>query len=140
MTRLVLVVDDDPHFRLFAEKALRGRGYDVETRENAFGLVNRVAGFAADGSRTRQPDLLLLDHMMPGLEGGDSLRLLAKDPRSSSVPVLLVSAGDADLLRGLAAQHPRCRFVPKTGHMKPVVDAVMELVGATAEAPVRARG
>jgi CheY-like chemotaxis protein len=139
---LALIVDDDPHFRLFASRTLEKKGFEVVCLASAFGLVNRAAGFDADGERAPQPDVIVLDHMMPGLEGGDSLKLLASDRRTGEIPVVLVSAGPAPLLESLAAAHPRCTFVPKTGRMAPVVDAVENAVAVEvthASAPAGSR-
>lgn len=139
MPKLILIVDNDPHFRLFAEKALVACGYVVETRDNAFGLINRVIGFDEGGKETRAPHAVIIDHMMPGLEGADSIRLLAKHPVARGVPVLLCSAGEPAILKAAVAAHPRCRFVPKTGHMADVVEAVGELIAERA-APAESAG
>lgn len=121
---LVLVVDDDPDFRALLAKGLRAAGHDVEMRESAFGLVNRVAGFDTAGAAVGKPDVVVLDHMLPGLPGADSLDLLASSSRTSDVPVVLVSNGFADELRERAKEHALCRFVPKTGRILPLVEEI----------------
>ena len=124
---LVLIVDDDSHFRLFASRALAARGYDVEELDSAFGLVNRAAGFRAGGVPVPRPDVIVLDHMMPGLPGADSLKLLGRDPRTADIPVVLVSAATPTAMVRAAGTHPRCRFVQKSGHVGPVIAAVTDL-------------
>ena len=134
---LVLVVDDDADFRALLARALRARGHDVELRETAFGLVNRVAGFDAEGEPAARPDAVVLDHMLPGLPGADVLDLLAKSTRTRDVPVLLVSNGFPEELTERAKRHALCRFVPKTGRILALADEVESLVEAVVPVPER---
>lgn len=131
---LVLVVDDDADFRTLLGKALEARGHSVEMRESAFGLTNRVAGFSDAGFRAPRPDVIVLDHMLPGLPGADSLDLLATHERTRDVPVLLVSNGFQDDLPERAKAHAFCRFVGKTGRMLSLVDALEGLVAESVPA------
>jgi diguanylate cyclase (GGDEF)-like protein len=90
----LLVVEDDPEARAALVLAL-GRTYEVLT--------------AADGMEALavtlecHPDLILLDLMMPKLDGFQVLELLHADPATTGIPVLVVSArhDDADKVRGL---------------------------------------
>jgi len=88
----VLVVDDEPMLRNLLSRLLRMEGYDVV--EAADGQM------ALELVRQRQPDLLLLDVMMPSRDGLDVLGDLRK---TSEVPVILVSAlgEEADRVLGL---------------------------------------
>lgn len=130
----VLVVDDDADFRALFTRVLHARGHHVEQRESAFGLVNRVAGFDVDGEPMPRPDIVVLDHMLPGLPGADVLELLARSPRTKCVPVLLVSNGSAEELRVRAKVHPQCRFLPKTGRMLALADEIERVAAAAAPA------
>src|SRR5436190_5843645 len=112
----ILVVDDDRDFLLLAKKALEARTHEVETATGAFGLVNRVA--------SSMPDVVVLDCEMPGLSGFSVVELLAKDRRTSHVPVLLVSAGDGQQHELARATNPRAGFYRKDGRMKAFVDEV----------------
>lgn len=123
----VLVVDDDADFRTLLARVLRARGHEVDLRESAFGLVNRVAGFDTEGEPLPRPDLVVLDHMLPGLPGADVLELLARSSRTNDVPVLLVSNGPGEELSARARTHPLCRFVPKTGRMLALADQIEAL-------------
>lgn len=133
----VLVIDDDPDFRALLERALCSRGHTVETREVAFGLVNRVAGFTETGAPAQRPDAVVLDHMLPGLPGADSLEMLAKSSRARDVPVLMVSNGFENELRVRVAAHPRARFAPKTGRMLPLVKELEAFVQEVAQEMVQ---
>jgi two-component system, OmpR family, phosphate regulon response regulator PhoB len=90
--RTVLVVDDEPMLRNLLSRLLRMEGYEV---------VEAADGQAAlDVVRDHEPDLVLLDVMMPARDGLDVLGDLR---RTSNVPVILVSAlaEEADRVVGL---------------------------------------
>ena len=120
----VLVVDDDPDYRLMVRQILLSRDIDVETADGAFGLSARLLN---------EPhiDLVLLDCMMPGLTGPAVLGVLGRNPRLSHIPLLLMSvAPHADAVAAAAA-HPRARFVEQPARLRDLVT----LVEATLKAP-----
>jgi DNA-binding response OmpR family regulator len=90
--RLVLVVDDEPMLRNLLSRLLRMEGYDVIEAEDGLIALDLVAA--------RDPDLVLLDVMLPARDGLDVLGDLR---RTSEVPVILVSAlgEEADRVLGL---------------------------------------
>ena len=92
---LVLVVDDDRAVRDSLERALQLHGYEVALAPDG------DAALAAVESRT--PDALVLDVMMPGLDGLDVTRRLRRG--GNRVPILLLTARDAvgDRVEGLDA-------------------------------------
>ena len=94
MNRRVLVVDDEPMLRNLLSRLLRMEGYDV--------LEAGDGAAALDVVVSEEPDLVLLDVMMPARDGIDVLGDLRK---VSEVPVILVSAlgGEADRVLGLKA-------------------------------------
>jgi DNA-binding response OmpR family regulator len=89
----ILVIDDDPAVTSVLKRSLAYEGFAID-----------VAASGEEGltiARTRYPDLVILDVMMPGLDGYDVLaRLRAGDPH---LPVLMLTAKDApaDQVRGL---------------------------------------
>jgi two-component system, OmpR family, response regulator MprA len=92
---LVLVVDDDRAVREALERALQLEGYEVETAGDGDGALAAVAA--------RSPDAVVLDVMMPGLDGLDVTRRLRRE--GSRLPILLLTARDAvgDRVEGLDA-------------------------------------
>jgi len=94
----VLVVDDVPDNLLVVSDLLREAGYAVRAA-NSGPVALRYA------AQTPQPDLILLDIMMPGMDGFEVLRRLQQDPESAEIPVIFLSArgDDADQEHGLAA-------------------------------------
>ena len=90
----VLVVDDDASIRRLLEVTFRTEGLDVETaRDGRDGLARALSD---------PPDVVVLDVMMPELDGWEVAERLAADPRTATVPVVFLSARtqDADVTRG----------------------------------------
>jgi CheY-like chemotaxis protein len=84
-TRRVLIVDDEADIREIVALSLEvGGDWVVEAVGDGHEAV-RAAG------RTR-PDVVLLDVMMPGLDGPQTLRLLRADPATSDIPVIFLTA------------------------------------------------
>lgn len=88
----VLVVDDEPRIVRFVRAELESAGFRVLTAFNGIAAMDTVS--------SETPDLVVLDVIMPGLDGFDVLRRIRA---SSSVPVILLTArgSDADKVRGL---------------------------------------
>ncbi|MBN1937217.1 MAG: response regulator [Anaerolineae bacterium] len=81
--RTILVVDDEPAIRLLLNQELSDAGYMV--LEASEGLT------AVETARIEQPDLILLDVMMPGLSGFDVTSVLKSDERTAHIPILILS-------------------------------------------------
>jgi len=91
-TKLVLVVDDEPRMIQFIRMNLELEGYRV---------IQASGGLQAlDKARDELPDLVILDVMMPDLDGFETLRLLRE---TSNVPVIMltVKADEDDIVKGL---------------------------------------
>jgi CheY-like chemotaxis protein len=80
----ILIVDDSRLLRITNHRALVRAGYDVIDAEDG----QRGLELALE----RMPDLILLDMMLPKVSGQEVLRTLKKDPRTSSIPVIILSA------------------------------------------------
>lgn len=85
-TGTILVVDDDPGNRDLLSRRLVRKGFDVLT------AVDGPAALAM--LRQRKVDLILLDMLMPGMDGGEVLGRLKADPRLRDIPVIMLSALD----------------------------------------------
>lgn len=97
MTARVLVVDDVvPNVKLLAAKLTR-EYFDVVTAGDGPEALERI--------RTDAPDIVLLDVMMPGMDGFEVCRRIRSDPATAHIPVVMVTALSdvADRVRGLEA-------------------------------------
>ena len=81
----VLVVDDEPAIAWLLASALQGRGHHVETSHNGRDVVALAL--------SQQPHVVVLDVVMPEMDGFRVLEALRSDPGTAQVPVLLMSAG-----------------------------------------------
>ena len=96
MTRIV-VVDDDPDIRALVAMKLTNAGYAVTAEaDGEAGLARAIA---------EEPELVVLDWMMPGLSGIEVCRALRDDRRTADTAVLLLTARaqEEDIERGFAA-------------------------------------
>ena len=82
--RTILVVDDEADILNFLELVLKERGYEVLTAPSG--------ERALAAARAHVPDLVLLDIMMPQMDGWEVLRLLRVEPRTAGIPVAMISA------------------------------------------------
>ncbi len=81
----ILIVDDEPAVADLIEAVLVSEGYTVAiARDGAQGLL-----LARDWS----PDLILMDVMLPGVDGGTAIRRLKNDPATADIPIVAMSAG-----------------------------------------------
>lgn len=95
MTAKILVVDDVPANVQLLEVKLTAEYYDVITAPDGF--------VAIEQAKTHMPDLILLDVMMPGMDGFETCQRLKSDPQTSHIPIVMVTALNqpSDRVQGL---------------------------------------
>jgi two-component system alkaline phosphatase synthesis response regulator PhoP len=86
----ILAVDDEADFLRILKINLEAEGFDVVTALD--GLE------ALDKARSEKPDVVVLDIMLPGLNGEEVCRVIRKDPVLNKTPIIMLTAkaGDAD--------------------------------------------
>lgn len=80
----ILAVDDEPHILKLVSFSLKSGGFEVI--EAADGLS------AIEMARAEQPDLILMDVMMPVLDGFEACRRIKADPATEGIPVVMLTA------------------------------------------------
>ena len=92
--RTILIMDDDLAMQTVLEIALREAGYQVILAENGREALEKV--------KSENPDLVVLDVMMPYMDGFEVLKNLKADPITAEIPVIMLTAKaqDADVFRG----------------------------------------
>jgi len=88
MPKRVLVVDDDAQILSVLEKRLRSKNYDVITAADGRDAVNKA--------RAHMPDLIILDVMMPHMDGTEAARILRDDIKTRHIPIIYVTALKSD--------------------------------------------
>jgi len=107
--RRVLVADDDPVAQLVASTALEAGGYAVTLAVDGAGAV------ALFGST--QPDCVVLDIVMPGVDGLEACRRIRRTPAGRDVPILVITSRDDVEAIGRAYEAGATDFLPKgSGH------------------------
>ncbi len=83
-TRTILVVDDEPDIQMVLSARLEAAGYRVETSGTGLEALNRI--------RSNPPDLVILDLMLPGMDGFAVCAMLKRDQRYRHIPIIILSA------------------------------------------------
>ncbi len=84
MPASILIVDDEPHVLRVTELSLRRGGYEI--------IIGRNGREALELARSRQPELIVMDVLMPEMDGLTALQQLKNDPITAGIPVILLSA------------------------------------------------
>lgn len=82
--RKILVVDDSPTERHFLSDMLIKKGYEVITAENGDEAIVKT--------KTELPDLVLMDVIMPGLNGFQATRSITRDDATKHIPVIMCTS------------------------------------------------
>lgn len=80
----ILVVDDSPTERLAMTELLSARGYQVVTAENGEDAIAK--------SKSEKPDLILMDVVMPGMNGYQATRTISRDDATRSIPIIMCTS------------------------------------------------
>jgi CheY-like chemotaxis protein len=118
----ILVVDDEPAIREVLLAMLEDEGYRVATASNGIEGLARIEEV--------QPDLVILDRMMPMLDGEGVLERMHADPSASHVPIIMMSALSSPLTREQRAKI--ASFFQKPFSM----DALLSEIRRLTQAPV----
>ena len=84
----VLVVDDSPTDQHLLTQLLEKHGYTVVTANNGEEGVRKA--------KSEKPDLVLMDIVMPGMNGFQATRSISKDPATATIPVIVCSSKDQE--------------------------------------------
>ena len=88
----ILIVDDDPEIVRLISELLKDEGYDIEAVTQSLRVYDRA--------KESRPDLILLDIMMPYLDGWDELKLFNLDEELRNIPVIIITA-DRNAFKGV---------------------------------------
>ncbi len=126
MPTLAMVVDDNIYNVRLLEAWLQVARYDVVTAFSGEEALSKL--------QERRPDIVLLDVMMPGLDGYEVCRRIRQNPATASLPVVMVTALDkpSDRTTGLAAGADD--FLVKPVEITTLLPAIERLLARPAQA------
>lgn len=120
----ILAVDDEPALTDLLQHHLRHAGYEVATAANGWEAIDSV--------RRNRPDIILLDLMLPDLDGFGVCEILRRDPRTATIPVIIVSAWNSPDSRNLGLELGALDYITKPFSPKELVERVRRLRPACA--------
>lgn len=116
----ILVADDEAEVRNLCHLVLANEGYEVIAAEDAPSCISLA--------RKRLPDLVLLDWMMPGMDGVDALRVLKGAPRTREIPVVMVTGLDGLANITIATMNGADGYVTKPFEIRDLLTLVRRFV------------
>ena len=114
-----LVVDDSRSARAFLGRILERHNLAVDTAESAEQAIEYLAH--------QRPDVIFMDHLMPGMDGLQAVREIKHDPRTATIPILMYTSQDGELYLGQARALGALGVLPKQTRPADVTKALVQL-------------
>jgi twitching motility two-component system response regulator PilH len=116
----ILIIDDSPtDVRVFTT-LLERAGHRVDAVNNAEDGIERV--------RVTQPDLVIMDVIMPGMNGFQATRTLTRDPETSAVPIVIITTKSMETDRVWGMRQGAKAFITKPVNEKELLACIDELL------------
>ena len=112
----ILIVDDSPTEAHVLKGMLEKNGFEVATAENGTEGIERA--------KQLKPDLVLMDVVMPGLNGFQATRQLTKDPETAEIPVIIVTTKDQETDRVWGMRQGAKDFLTKPVSEKTLMEKI----------------
>jgi len=101
-----LIVDDSKSARLFLARILEKYEIDVDNAENAEAAIEYLA--------SHRPDVIFMDHLMPGMDGFQAVQAIKNNPRTATIPIMMYTSQEGELYLGQARALGAVGVLPKT--------------------------
>jgi twitching motility two-component system response regulator PilH len=120
----ILIIDDSPtDVRVFTT-LLERAGYRVDSVGNAEEGIERV--------RVAKPDLVIMDVIMPGMNGFQATRTLTRDPETSNVPIVMITTKSMETDRVWGLRQGARAFITKPVNEKDLLACINDLLPSAA--------
>jgi signal transduction histidine kinase/DNA-binding response OmpR family regulator/GGDEF domain-containing protein len=123
----LLVVDDEPKIRRFLKQTLELHGFEVDTAASGPDALERL--------KTHLADLILLDLLMPVMDGYEVYHLLKENPSTRDIPVLIVTAKGERTDRLLGIEGPSYNHLSKPFEVDELLAKVRQALAAAQQTP-----
>ena len=100
-----LIVDDSRSARLFLARMLEKYEIDVDSAETAEAAIEYLA--------SHRPDVIFMDHLMPGMDGFQAVQAIKNNPRTATIPILMYTSQEGELYLGQARALGAVGVLPK---------------------------
>lgn len=100
-----LIVDDSKSARVFLSRILEKYEIDVDSAENAEVALEYLG--------TNRPDVIFMDHMMPGMDGFQAVQAIKNNPRTATIPIMMYTSQEGELYLGQARALGAVGVLPK---------------------------
>jgi two-component system alkaline phosphatase synthesis response regulator PhoP len=117
----ILVVDDEVYLLQILDFSLGAEGYEVVTAEDGEQALQKA--------KSEQPDLIVLDIMMPKVDGYEACRKLKQDPSMKDVPVILLTAKGRDIDRKLGLEVGADDYITKPFSPNKLLEKIGSFLG-----------
>jgi two-component system alkaline phosphatase synthesis response regulator PhoP len=117
----ILVVDDEVYILHILEFSLGAEGFEVITANNG--------AIAVEKAMQEKPDLIVLDIMMPVLDGYETCRRLKREPETKHIPVILLTAKGREADKRLGFEVGAVDYVVKPFSPNRLIGRVEEIIG-----------
>jgi len=105
-----LIVDDSKSARVVLSRMLQKYGLDVDTAESAEAAIDYLVH--------QSPDVIFMDHLMPGMDGFQAVQAIKNNPRTATIPIMMYTSQEGELYVGQARALGAVGVLPKL--VKPV--------------------
>jgi DNA-binding response OmpR family regulator len=129
VTPKILVVDDEPDLLELVSFNLKAEGFEVFTAANGPEALNQA--------RAVLPDLIVLDLMLPDLDGVAVCEILQRLPSTAPIPVVMLTAWSTDLARSVGLQAGAKEYLTKPFSPRELVSRIRSTLRAVAEKDAR---
>jgi twitching motility two-component system response regulator PilH len=117
----ILVVDDSPTEVHVLRTLLEKRGYEVKTASDGKQAV--------DAAKSEKPDLILMDVVMPVLNGFQATRQIHRDPETEDIPIIMVTTKDQETDKSWGLRQGAVEYVVKPVDAKDLMAKIKSRLG-----------
>ena len=100
-----LIVDDSKSARLFLARILEKYEIDVDNAENAEAAIEYLT--------SHRPDVIFMDHLMPGMDGFQAVQAIKNNPLTATIPIMMYTSQEGELYLGQARALGAVGVLPK---------------------------
>jgi two-component system alkaline phosphatase synthesis response regulator PhoP len=120
MEKKILIIEDDPATSRLVDYSLNHHGYQVITSSNGMEGLRKA--------RTESPDLIILDVMLPGMDGFEICHRLKADPATAQIPILMFSAKAQEIDKDTGIKVGADDYLTKPSAPSEIVSRVAKLL------------